>query len=321
MNWLKFRENLDPCASVDDETALDLLRTPAVDMPQLLAAASSVRAHHFGNRVNACAIINARSGACSEDCAFCAQSARHKTTAAVYPLLDDERLAASYRSAAKHPIQHFGIVTSGESLDPSETQRLADLARETGEINHVQWCASLGALAPSELKQLHKAGVRRYHHNIETAPDYFPNICSTHTFHERLETIRAARAAGLEVCCGGIMGMGETPAQRVAMARTLSKENVDSIPLNFLVPVPGTRLEHTPPMSPLDILRTLAMFRLVCPCAEIKVCAGRLLLRDMQSMVFYAGATGIMIGDLLTIAGRDPESDLRMLRDLEVDNG
>ncbi len=321
MDWPTFRNQLDPALPIDDDTALDILRTPAVEIPELLAAASHVRAHHFGNRVNACAIVNAKSGACSEDCAFCAQSASHQTDAAVYPLLDDERLTASYRAAAKHPIQHFGIVTSGETLDPSETRRFADLARKTGEINHVQWCASLGALTPSDLNQLRRAGVRRYHHNIETAPDFFPNICSTHTFNERLETIRSARTAGLETCCGGILGMGETPDQRVAMARILSMENVDSIPLNFLVPVPGTRLEGTPPMTPLDILRTLAMFRLVCPTAEIKVCAGRLLLRDMQSMVFYAGATGIMIGDLLTIAGRDPESDLQMLRDLEVSNG
>ncbi len=318
MDWHRLGKDLDASTPIDDETALDILGTPACQIPEMLAAASRIRLRQFGPNISACAIVNARSGACGEDCAFCAQSALHQTGAAVYPLLDDEQLAASYRKATQHPIQHFGIVTSGDALEPAETQRLAALTRATGEINHVHWCASLGSLSPAELKRLRKAGVRRYHHNIETAPDHFPKICSTHSFTERLDTVRAARSAGLEVCCGGILGMGETPAQRVAMARILSAEQVDAIPLNFLVPVPGTRLENMQPMSPLDILRTVAMFRMVCPTAEIKVCAGRLLLRDLQSMVFYAGATGIMIGDLLTVAGRDPETDLQMLRDLEV---
>ncbi len=318
MNWQTLRNNLDAGIAIEDSTACEILKTPAGEIPEMLATATAVRRRHFGDRITACSIVNARSGACSEDCAFCAQSARHQTAAKVYPLLDDQRLAEAYRNATRHPIRHFGVVTSGDALDPEDTQRVAALANEIGEINHVHWCASLGALPAAELQRLHAAGIRRYHHNIETAPDHFDKICSTHTFEERLQTIRAARAAGMEICCGGILGMGESPEQRVAMARILANESVDAIPLNFLVPVPGTRLEATPPMAPLDILRAVAMFRMLCPTAEIKVCAGRLLLRDLQSMVFYAGATGIMVGDLLTIAGRDPLDDRRMLQDLEA---
>lgn len=318
MDWHHFHKTTDASTPIDDDTALEILKTPAGQLPEILAAANRVRLRRFGHRISACSIVNARSGACGEDCAFCAQSARHHTETSVYPLMGDDQLAAAYRAATRYPIQHFGIVTSGEALKPDDARRLAAVTRQTGEINRVHWCASLGALAPAELRTLRESGVRRYHHNIETAPDHFPNICSTHSFTDRLRTVRAARDAGLEVCCGGILGMGETPAQRVAMARILSQEKVDAIPLNFLIPVPGTRMERMKPMAPLDILRTVAMFRLVCPDAEIKICAGRLLLRDLQSMVIYAGATGIMIGDLLTIAGRDPEADLRMLRDLEV---
>lgn len=318
MDWQALRTACDNSSPIDDNTALAVLKIPAGQIPELLAVATAVRRRHFGDRIITCSIVNARSGACGEDCAFCAQSARHRTGAAVYPLIGDQNLADAYRKATRLPINHFGVVTSGGALDADDTRRIAEVAATVGEVNGVHWCASLGALTPAALSRLRAAGIRRYHHNIETAPDHFAGICSTHTFTERLETVRAAREAGLETCCGGILGMGETLEQRVAMARILATEKVDAIPLNFLVPLPGTRLESMPPMQPLDILRSIAMFRLVCPKAEIKVCAGRLLLRDLQSMVFYAGATGIMVGDLLTVAGRDPETDLCMLRDLEV---
>ncbi len=321
VDWRALRDDLEQGATIDDDTALAVLHTPPGEIPELLAVATWVRRRHFGDRVTACSIVNARSGACGEDCAFCAQSAAHQTGTAVYPLLDNDRLVAAYRDAVRHPISHFGVVTSGGALGAADVQRVAAAAVAAGEEKGVHWCASLGALPPERLRQLAASGVRRYHHNIETAPNYFPAICSTHTFAERLQTVRAARAAGLEVCCGGILGMGETLPDRVSMARLLAEEKVDSIPLNFLMPIAGTRLEALAPMPPLEILRAVAMFRLVCPPAEIKVCAGRLLLRDLQALVFYAGATGIMIGDLLTVAGRNPQDDRRMLQDLEVLDG
>jgi biotin synthase len=174
-------------------------------------------------------------------------------------------------------------------------------------------------LNEAQLRRLKDSGVARYHHNLETAESFFPRICSTHGFDDRLLTVRRAKSAGLEICCGGIFGMGESREQRVEFAITLRDEGVHSIPLNFLVPIPGTPVENAEPMRPLEILKTVAMFRLVCQSAEIKVCAGRRHLRDLQSMFLYAGATGIMVGDYLTTAGRPVEEDIQLLKDLEVD--
>jgi biotin synthase len=171
----------------------------------------------------------------------------------------------------------------------------------------------------SSLALLKKAGFTRFHHNLETSRSYFPNICTTHTYDRRIETLRASKEAGLETCSGGILGLGETPEQRVELAATLASEKVDSIPLNFLVPLAGTRLEARPPLKPLDIIRSIAMFRMMNPSAEIKVCAGREHVRELGAMIFYAGATGFMMGPLLTIRGREPADDLKMLEDLEIE--
>lgn len=160
--------------------------------------------------------------------------------------------------------------------------------------------------------------MRRFHHNLECAESFFPQVCSTHSYRLRIDTIRAAREAGLEVCSGGILGLGESLEQRVEFALCLAREAVDSIPLNFLDPIPGTRLESVPPVRPLEMVRAIAMFRMTNPGAEVKVCGGRPHMRDLQSMIFYAGATGMMIGPMLTVAGRDVRQDVRMLEDLEM---
>ncbi|NQT94400.1 MAG: biotin synthase BioB [Lentisphaerae bacterium] len=302
---------------LDPDTALAVLDSAASDLPGILAVASSLRTRFFGRRVHLCSILNARSGACSEDCSFCAQSARHATGADVFPLVSGDRMRGAFEDGRDLPISHFGVVTSGEALDPSGVQEVCRAVSDTNG-DAVNWCASLGALSADDLRALKEAGVKRFHHNIETAPSFFTAVCKTHGFEDRLSTIRRAKKAGLEVCSGGILGLGESRSQRVEMARLLFTEGVDSIPLNFLVPIPGTPLENATPMEPLDILRSIAMFRLTNPRAEVKVCAGRHLLRDLQSMIFAAGATGMMIGPLLTVAGGDVERDLQMIRDLEL---
>lgn len=303
---------------LDAETALAVLDSTAPDLPGILAAASSLRIRFFGMRVYLCSILNAKSGACPEDCAFCAQSARHETGAEVFPLVPEDRMQKAFESCGDLPLSHFGVVTSGEALDPSGVKQICG-AVSAANGNNINWCASLGALDTDALRSLKEAGVKRFHHNIETAPSFFSNVCTTHKIEDRLSTIRRAKEIGLEVCSGGILGLGESRPQRVELACLLGAEGVDSIPLNFLVPIPGTPLEKVPPMKPMDILRSIAMFRLTNPRAEIKVCAGRNLLRDLQSMIFAAGATGMMIGPLLTVAGGDVERDLRMIRDLELE--
>jgi biotin synthase len=287
------------------------------DLPQLFSVAGSLRDRRFGSSVRLCSILNARSGACSEDCAFCAQASCHQTGAPIVPLFSEEQLVQAYEEAAKLPITHFGVVTSGCALSSEGVDRICRaIGRRT--LSNLNWCASLGCLDHEQLSALKRAGLKRFHHNLETARSFFPQICTTHTYDQRLETVQNARNAGLEVCCGGIIGIGESLEQRIEFAQTLASETIDSIPLNFLIPVPGTRLEHMEPLKPLDILRTIIMFRLTNPRAELRVCAGRTYLRDLQSMVTLAGANGMMIGPLLTTAGRSVEQDLQMLRDLEV---
>lgn len=293
-----------------------ILQAGQQQLPGLLYAANMVRHRNFGNRVKLCSIINAKSGACSEDCTFCAQSAHHpEADTNRYDHLRPDVLLEGRQEASGQPILHFGIVTSGEALADRDIGQIEETLAQS-ESPGANWCASLGCLSVKQLQRLHRAGLKRFHHNIETARSFFPNVCTTHSYEERVQTVRNAKEAGMQVCCGGILGLGESLQQRVEMAETLAELEVDSIPLNFLVPIPGTSLEHLKPMLPLDILLCIVMFRLMCPTTDVRLAAGRSHLRRMQSMVFHAGCTGIMVGDLLTITGEDVEADLQMIRDL-----
>ncbi|MGC9196252.1 MAG: biotin synthase BioB [Syntrophobacteraceae bacterium] len=303
---------------ISAEAALHILKSPIEDLGEIFAAATMVRQSHFGNRVGLCSIFSAQSGACSEDCAFCAQASCHGAEAEVHPLCSKEELAKNFEEAARLPITHFGVVTSGGALSDDGVERLCEAIAQNPNAR-VDWCASLGCLDYEQLCRLKSSGLKRFHHNLETAPSYFPKICSTHSYQIRLETVRAARRAGLEVCCGGILGLGESLEQRVEFALAVSRENVESIPLNFLIPISGTRLEKAKLLKPLDILRIISMFRLTNPRAEVKVCAGRVHLGDLQSMIFLAGANSMMTGHLLTVAGQDVDRDLKMISDLEVE--
>lgn len=300
---------------VPAEVALDILLCEPDDIPEVMACATMHRKRYFGDGLLMCSIMNAKSGACSEDCAFCAQSAHHKTHAEVFPMARIGELESAYLRASELPVSHFGVVTSGKALKEKDIEVICEAAGRTRKPG-LNWCASLGCLDREMLLRLKTAGFKRFHHNLETAESYFPTICTTHSYAMRIDTLRAVKEAGLEICSGGILGLGESLEQRVEFASILAREEVDSLPLNFLVPIAGTRLESLEIMKPLDIIRTIAMFRMMNPKAEIKVCAGRIHLRDLQSMVFYAGATGIMIGDLLTVAGREPKQDLQMIEDL-----
>jgi len=304
---------------ISEELALYVLRSSAADLPQIFASASRVRHRYFGNSVRLCSILNAQSGACTEDCAFCAQASCHDTQIETTPLCSQDRMVEAFKRAAELPVTHFCVVTGGRALSKNGIERVCSAIHDN-EHPRVDWCASLGCLDFDELLTLRQSGLKRFHHNLETARSFFPQICTTHRWETRLATLRNARKAGLEVCSGGIFGLGESLEQRVEFASTLASEAVDSIPLNFLIPVPGTRLEGVQTMKPLDMLRTISMFRLTNCRAEIKVCAGRIHLGDLQSMIFHAGADSMMIGRLLTVAGCDVERDLRMLVDLEVEH-
>lgn len=318
--WKEIRRAADEGEPVSTGAAVAVLRSGIGELSGILCRASAARSRRFGNRAHLCSVTNARSGACAEDCAFCAQSSRHGGAADVYGLRSEGEILESYEEAGALPIDHFGIVTSGEALDDGGVERVCRAVRRL-RGRRVKLCASLGTLADGHIAKLKEAGVVRLHHNLETAESFFPRICGTHGYRDRIATVRRIKANGMQVCCGGILGLGETDEQRVELAAAIRGEGVDSIPLNFFLPIPGTPLENRPPMKPLEILRCIAMFRLMNPATPISICAGRPHLCDLQAMIFFAGATGMMIGPLLTVAGEDAERDRRMLQELGMECG
>lgn len=293
-----------------------LARVPDADVMKMLPGADLLREHYFGKSIHLCTICNGKSGRCGEDCRFCAQSAHYQTDASIYPLMDRESLSAAGIALGKTPVNRYSIVTTGKGLPSDEVEQVGK-ALEQVRAAGIQTCASLGILGEDDLKALRNAGVDRYHHNLETAGSYFSKTCGTHGFEERVETIRIAKRLGFSVCAGGIFGIGETDDQVLELAETLRDLPVDAVPVNFLVPIPGTPLEKQPRISPLRCLKITALFRYMLPQKEIIVCGGREAnLRDLHPLLFYAGASGIMTGNYLTAKGRRLEDDLETIKRL-----
>jgi biotin synthase len=311
-------EELVSGAPLGPDEALGVLNAGPGDVPEVLAAANSLRRTHRGDEINLCSIVNARSGACAEDCGFCAQSARHNAEVERYPTISTEEALGRAKEAVGYGAREFSIVTSGytekkEKDFVSLSSSVAAVASETP----LSVCASLGVLTEDQLGKLKSSGLARYHHNLETAESYFPNVCTTHKYEDDVEMVRRAKRAGFYVCSGGIFGMGESLEQRVELAVTLRELDVDSVPINFLNPIPGTPLEGKRELTPVDCLKIIAMLRLMLPERDLVVCGGREVnLRDLQSMIFYAGANGMMVGGYLTTSGRDHKDDLKMIEDL-----
>jgi len=301
--------------SFDDARALAHLK--GADLIDLIAAGNRVREHFRGDAIDVCSIVNAKSGACSEDCSFCAQSAHHATGAAVYPLMAVDDMAKAAESAKKNGAKRFCIVTSGRGIDsPADLENIAQGISRVKDIG-LSPCATLGTLTVEQLAYLKAAGLHRYHHNIETSREYFPKICRTHTFDERIDLLKKGRGLGLSICSGGILGMGESMEDRIRMAITLRELDVDSIPINFLMPIMGTPLENIQAMPPLEALHSIALFRLLVPKKEIRICGGRgTALGQLHPMIFMAGADGFLIGNYLTTIGLNPADDLTTIRDL-----
>lgn len=304
--------------SVNHEEAERIARLSEAHLLLLCHCANRLRGHFQSDAVTVCSIVNAKSGSCPEDCAFCAQSAHYSSEAPVYPLLDTEKIVRTAAQAAQDGATGFGVVISGPGIsDDEELHRIGDaleaITRQTGLSAH----GSLGALNEGQLRYLKSRGLVCFNHNLETAKSFFDRIVSTHTYQDRVETVRAAKQAGIRICCGGILGLGESPAQRIELAMALRELDVDVVPLNFLHPIPGTPLEHLSPLPPLQILSIIALFRFILSDKEIKVAGGREKnLRDLQGMMFFAGADGIILGNYLTTTGRSAEADRALLRDL-----
>ena len=313
-------ENVVAGKPVQESDARALASASGNELFTLFAAASRIKSHFLGSAVHLCSIINAKSGRCPENCAFCAQSAHHATDTPVYPLVDEERIVANAREAEKNGSRCFGIITSGTGINKGEElDRICRAVRRIREETKIAPSCSLGIIDFPTAVALREAGVETYHHNLETARSFFPAICTTHDYEEDVETVRVARRAGLKVCCGGIFGLGESVEQRIEMALTLRELDVNSVPLNFLNPIEGTRLAGADNITPLECLQTIALYRFILPDKRIAVCGGRERnLRDLQSWIFLAGADGTMIGNYLTTTGRPAEQDWQMLKDLEL---
>lgn len=315
----KLSERVISGSPVSETEALELAALPPTALQPLFAAAERVRQHFLGTRVSLCAIINAKSGLCTEDCAFCAQSAHHATGVVTYPLLDTAVMLEGARASAAAGAACYGIVTSGSGIrSGEELERICEVIRIIRAEGEIAPGASLGTLDLEAVTALKQAGLVTYHHNLESSRSFFPQICSTHAYDDDIATVRLAKQAGLRVCSGGLFGLGESMAQRVELALTLRELDVDSVPINFLDAVPGTPLALSASrLSPLECLQVVALYRMILPDRHITICGGRAAnLRDLQSWLFAAGASGLMTGNYLTKEGRRPEDDRRMVADL-----
>lgn len=324
---MTMRKNIQDCAErvlaggvLSAREALELAEARGCDLYLLFAEASRIREHFKGNATSLCSIINAKSGRCPENCAFCAQSASHSTNAQVYPLVDEAQLVSCAKSAEQNGAKCYGIITSGTGIKPGEElEKICRALRRIKAETSIEPSCSLGILDTETARLLREAGMVTYHHNLETSRSFFPNICTTHDYEEDVETIRAVKRAGVRVCCGGIFGLGENFSHRVEMAETLRELDVDTVPINFLNPVEGTRLADANFLTPMECLKIIAIYRFMLPEKSLTVCGGREKnLRELQSWIFLAGASGMMTGNYLTTPGRDPQQDRLMLSDLEM---
>ncbi|MBP7186959.1 MAG: biotin synthase BioB [Ruminococcus sp.] len=286
------------------------------DLEQLCSGADMIRKHFKGDHVDLCSIINGRSGKCSENCKFCAQSAHHCTGIEEYPFLDEEKILAECLHNEERGVHRFSIVTAGRTLSDEDFEKAVSAYKLLDSRSKMELCASHGLLTQEQFNRLHSAGVRRYHANIETSRRNFPNICTTHTYEDKLECIRRAQKAGFEVCSGGIIGMGENWEDRIDMAVSLSELGVKSIPINALMPIKGTPLENTERITAEDILRTVAIFRYIVPEADIRLAAGRNLMENCGAKAFLSGADATITGDMLTTSGNDIQGDVEMLHSM-----
>jgi len=320
-SYIELADQVADGYALTSRESMDILTSQGATLTEIFAGAHWLREKYFGRQAELCSIINAKSGRCSENCAFCAQSSHHRTEAPVYPLKSTEEILAGARAAEAEGSHCYGIVTSGTRIgSEAEIDQILQALQRIAAETAIEPSASLGILDQTLAQRLARAGCVTYHHNLETARSFFPQICTTHSYEADVGTVEVAKQAGMKVCCGGIFGLGESLEQRIELAVTLRELDVDSVPLNFLNPVPGTPLEKQSDLTPMDCLRIIALYRYQLPAKRISVCGGRIPnLRELQSWIFMAGASGTMVGNYLTTAGRDRETDLQMLKDTEVE--
>lgn len=313
MNLKELTDQVISGKKISKEEALFLYRQPLLE---LCGSADKIRKYFCSDQFDICTIINARSGSCSENCKFCAQSAHNHTCAATYPLLSKEEILAQAKINHEQGVLRYSIVTSGKRLSDAEVDLMCEVVREIKEKIGISVCVSFGLLNEQQFRKLKEAGVTRVHNNLETSRRNFPNICTTHKFDDKIQAIRAAQAAGLAVCSGGIMGLGETAEDRIDMALTLRELGVLSIPVNMLNPIPGTPFENNERLTPEDMQRIVAVYRFILPQASIRLAGGRGLMPDKGKSCFTSGANAAISGDMLTTAGITTKTDMALLKEL-----
>ncbi|MGI5984830.1 MAG: biotin synthase BioB [Clostridiales bacterium] len=286
------------------------------DADELFSAADEIRRKMCGNSFELCTITNGKSGSCSENCAYCAQSVSCHSSNPNYGLLSKEKIFANAMQSERAGVLRFSVVTSGRALPQEDLDKLYETYRQLKADTKLFLCASHGLLSLEQLLELHSAGVTRYHNNLETSRRYFSEICTTHTYDEKIQTIRWAQKAGLEVCSGGIIGLGETRGDRVDLAITLRELDIRSVPLNVLNPIPGTPMENRTPLTRLEVQKTIAVFRFLLPQAAIRLAGGRNLLEDLGEGCFKAGANAAITGDMLTTSGISVQTDRELIGEL-----
>ncbi|MEW9121670.1 MAG: biotin synthase BioB [Thermotaleaceae bacterium] len=299
------------------QEALKLMKIDEKDEEGLTAfykGANEIRKKYAGNKVDLCTIMNAKSGKCSEDCKYCAQSVHYTTGVEEYGLLDYDKILDRALEMEKEGAHRFSLVTSGRGIDGEDFERLLEIYSRLKKDTNLKICASHGIITYEQAVKFKEAGVSMYHHNVETSSSYYGEICTTHSYSDRIDTIENIQKAGMELCCGGIIGMGESVEDRVKMAFEIKGLGVKSIPINILNPIAGTPLEGKRTMVPIEALKTMALYRFVIPDCYIRYAGGRMLLGDLQEVGFRAGVNAALVGNYLTTIGSKIEDDIRMVR-------
>ena len=310
----ELKERIIAGGEISREEALQLFEEPVEDVAQ---AADEIREKFCGNGFDICTIINGKSGRCSENCKFCAQSAHYNTGCTeVYDLLPTEDILREAKYNDQQGVLRYSIVTSGKRLSDAELDQVCESIRRIKAETDIEVCFSFGLLNEDQLRKVREAGATRAHCNMETSRRYFPEICTTHTYEQKIETLKAASAAGLSICSGGIMGLGETLEDRVDMVFTVKELGVKSVPVNFLNPIPGTPYENNRPLTEKEARQCVAVFRFIIPDASIRLAGGRGLLSDKGRECFRSGANAAISGDMLTTAGITVQKDMDMLKEL-----
>ncbi len=299
------------------EEALSLMNIDHINdkeaMDALSKCADEIREHFNGNSIDLCTIMNVKNGNCSEDCKYCAQSSHYKTNIIPYSFLPEEEIIARAKEVEGKGAHKFSMVSSGYGPTHSEIKKISNIYKRLGEETSISLCGSFGILQKGQAEILHDSGVKMYHHNLESSKEFYETLCTTHTFEDRVNTIKLVKEAGMRVCSGGIIGMGESNTDRVNLALSLRELEVDSVPINVLTPIPGTPYENNEKLHKLEIIKVIGVFRFILKRAQLRYAGGRMQLEDLQELGLRSGINAMLTGDFLTTTGSNMEKDRELI--------